>query len=306
MVPVAAIVTTRNEELNIARCLRSLQGWIPEVYVIDSESTDATCEIAAREGATVVSLPYEHGKIIPWIFQWGLDNLPIQQEWVLILEADQAIPESLKMEMIRLFEREKIVENGFYIKKRQVFRGHVLRFGGYGSKYLLKLFRRAKGQLDVREQDTRVYIEGEVGYLRHPLHESNAKEDSILFYLEKHLRYADAFAHEEVDRRENGWKWKAAPKLFGTPDQRVLWLKTRYYKAPLYWRPMIYFLYRYILRLGILDGKQGFIFHFLQAFWFRLIVDIRLEELLRGKDRSGDAAVGERVDPERGKEGSRA
>jgi hypothetical protein len=174
-----------------------------------------------------------------------------------------------------------VPEDGFYIRRSQIFRGKPLRFGGYGSKYLMKLFRRGKSSLDPVEQDTRVYVRGKVGRLRSPLAEWNRKEDFILFYLEKHLRYAQAFAREELERRTRNLAWKATPRFFGTPDERILWLKDRYYRMPLYLRPFLYFFYRYFVLFGILDGKTGFIFHFLQAFWFRLIVDIRLEELLR-------------------------
>jgi glycosyltransferase involved in cell wall biosynthesis len=283
MIPLTVLVTSRNEEANIERCLLSLQGFAGQVFVLDSESTDRTVEIASRY-AEVRTLAYEHGRIIPWIFQWGLDNLPIANEWVLILEADQALPSALRDELAALLSRpdpSDIVENGFYIRRRQIFRGRPLRFGGYGSKLLLKLFRRGRAELDPLEQDTRVYVRGKVGRLRAPLEEWNRKEDAILFYLEKHLRYAQAFAAEEYERRTRRLAWKATPRLFGTPDERILWLKDRYYRMPLYLRPFLYFGYRYFFRLGILDGKTGFVFHFLQAFWFRLVVDIRLEELLR-------------------------
>jgi len=165
--------------------------------------------------------------------------------------------------------------------RRQIFRGKPLRFGGYGGKVLLKLFRRSCSELDPVEQDTRVYVRGSVGRLRAPLEEWNVKEDSIQFYLQKHLRYAEAFATEELKRRQGNLPWKTAPRLFGTPDERVLWLKDIYYRMPLFVRPALYFFYRYFILLGILDGKNGLIFHFLQAFWFRLVVDIRLEELMR-------------------------
>jgi hypothetical protein len=209
-----------------------------------------------------------------------LDNLPLRNDWVLILEADQALTPALRAEIAALLARTDLQEDGFYIRRRQIFRGRPLRFGGYGSKVLLKLFRRSRAELDPQEQDTRVYVRGTVGRLRASLEEWNRKEDSILFYLDKHLRYAEAFAREEHERRR-GLSWKVRPRLSGTPDERVLWLKARYYRMPLFVRPALYFIYRYFLLLGVLDGKNGFIFHFLQAFWFRLIVDIRLEELLR-------------------------
>jgi glycosyltransferase involved in cell wall biosynthesis len=280
-IPLSVLVTTRNEEANLERCLRSVHGFADQVFVLDSESTDRTVEIAEAY-AEVHTLAYDHTRIIPWIFQWGLDNLPLRNDWVLILEADQAVTPALQREIAALLARpEGIREDGFYIHRRQIFRGRPLRFGGYGSKLLLKLFRRGRSELDPVEQDTRVYVRGPVGRLRAPLEEWNRKEDAIQFYLHKHLRYAEAFAQEELARRRRGLHWKVTPRLFGTPDERVLWLKARYYRMPLFLRPMLYFVYRYFFLLGILDGKTGFVFHFLQAFWFRLIVDIRLEELLR-------------------------
>ena len=238
--------------------------------------------------AEVVKLPYDHTRIIPWIYQWSLDNLPIRNDWVMILEADQLLTPALKDELLKLFSGGPIEQNGFYVRRRQVFRGKMLRFGGYGSKYMLKLFRRSCGELDPEETDTRVYVRGLVGKLRSPIIEENVKENDILFYLQKHLRYADVFAREELKREEEGINWKLNPTLFGTPDQRVLWLKQIFFTLPLYVRPFVYFLYRYVFLLGFLDGKQGAIFHFLQAFWFRLVWDIRLEEL-RAKQRHIDA-----------------
>lgn len=280
MIPVTLIVTTRNEEANIEKCLLSSHNFIDQVFVIDSDSEDRTADISRRY-AEVVNLPYNHTKIIPWIYQWGLENLPIRNEWVMILEADQELTPALKQELQLVFEKPAIKENGFYVRREQVFRGKTLRFGGYGSKYMLKLFRRSAGRLDPDETDTRVYVQGDVGKLSKPIVENNLKENDILFYLQKHLRYAEVFAQEEAQRRREGFIWKTTPAFFGTPDQRVLWFKRIFFRLPLFVRPFIYFFYRYFILLGFLDGKQGSIFHFLQAFWFRLVWDIRLEEILR-------------------------
>jgi hypothetical protein len=204
--------------------------------------------------------------IIPWIYQWGLDNLAIRNDWIMILEADQEITPELNEELEQLFSTKPIAEDGFYIQRRQIFRGRPIQFGGYGSKFMLKLFRKRSGALDKQEQDTRVYVQGRVGRLKACIIEDNAKESEILFYLQKHLRYADAFAREEYQRRVEGCRWKLTPRLFGTADQRTLWLKGKYYRLPLYIRPFLYFFYRY---------------DFLQAFWFRLVLDIRLEEIIK-------------------------
>src|SRR2546426_384987 len=132
MIPVTVMVTTRNEEANIDTCLRSVHGLVDQILVIDSESEDRTVPIARRYADDVYNLAYVHGAIIPWIFQWGLDNLPIRNEWVLILEADQVVPPDLGQELVRLFGGGPIAEDGFFIRRKQIFRGRWIRFGGHG------------------------------------------------------------------------------------------------------------------------------------------------------------------------------
>ena len=112
LVPLTVLVTTRNEELNLERTLRSVHGFADQILVIDSESEDRTQEIARQWADEVHDLPYEHGRIIPWIFQWGLEHLPIRNEWILILEADQAVSPALRQEIAALLVRPQIRENG--------------------------------------------------------------------------------------------------------------------------------------------------------------------------------------------------
>lgn len=287
---LTVLLTTRNEEANLARSLGSVVRWADQVIVLDSESTDGTVEIAERMGATVERLAYEHGRIIPWIFQWALDNLPIRNEWILLLEADQAVSPLLRAEIEKLVVMAGEIRNGFYLRRRQIFRGRPLRFGGYGGKRMLKLFRRGHGELDPVEQDTRVYVKGPVGSLDGALEEWNVKEDEILFYLGKHLRYIEAFAQEELRRRQ-GAVFKGRARLFGTPDERILWQKGIWLRLPLFARPFAYFVWRYFFLFGFLDGSTGFLFHFLQAFWFRLCVDVRLAELVRAGRRNAESGA---------------
>ena len=109
--------------------------------------------------------------------------------------------------------------------------------------------------------------------------EDNRNERSIDFWIDKHQRFAARLAAEEVLRERGALVWSFRPRLFGNPDERVVWLKNRWYHLPLYVRPFLYFFYRYFLRLGVLDGPTGFVYHFLHAFWFRMIVDIKIAEL---------------------------
>ena len=170
--------------------------------------------------------------------------------------------------------------DGVYLDRQQWFHNAWIRHGGYYPKYLLKMFRRDKVVIDPRDLvDHHFYIAGPTRKLRNDLIESNKKEDDISFWTEKHNRYATLLAREELEWRKGAPLTAIQPSIVGTPDQRSLALKRVWRRLPLYLRPFLYFFYRYLLRLGVLDGKQGAIFHFLQAFWFRLLVDIKLDEM---------------------------
>src|SRR5438876_956505 len=110
MLPLTVLVATRNEERNLDRCLASIAGLEARIIVLDSESTDGTVEIARRYGE-VESLAYDHTRIIPWIFQWALETLAIESEWILILEADQALTPALRDELRDLVSREDVQQN---------------------------------------------------------------------------------------------------------------------------------------------------------------------------------------------------
>jgi glycosyltransferase involved in cell wall biosynthesis len=271
---LSVVILTFNEEINLPRCLSSLRGLEAETFLVDSGSTDQTLEIAALYGAAVVHHPFET-HAVQWA--WALQSLPLSTDWVLALDADQSLtPEAVQE--LRALDPGAI--NGYYIKRRQVFRGRWIKHGGYYPKYLLKLFRRDKVALDSNDLlDHHFYVTEPTGKLRHDLTEQNTKEDDITFWIEKHNRYSTLMAREEFLRKQGDITSPLEASLWGSPDQRMLRLKQAWRRLPLLIRPFLYFFYRYILRAGWLDGKEGFIFHFLQAFWFRLLVDIKLEEL---------------------------
>jgi hypothetical protein len=127
-------------------------------------------------------------------------------------------------------------------------------------------------------------VRGRTLNLRHDILEANENEWQISFFIEKHNRFATELAAEELSRR-GGLPYLVRPSLLGTPDQRTLWLKQAWQRLPLYIRPFLLFFYRYILRAGFLDGKPGFVFHLMQSFWFRLLVDIRIEEMQSTSER---------------------
>ena len=284
----SAVVLTCNEERNLQRCLSQLAALGVNIFVVDSGSTDGTLNIAAQY-ASVVYHPFEtHAR--QW--SWALANLPISTKWVLALDADQQITPELGAELEGLFSSPEAIGQeveGIYIKRRQIFRGRWIKHGGYYPKYLLKLFRTDRVKLDPTDLvDHHFYVCGKTMKLKHDLVEENSKEDRISFWIEKHNRYATSLAREELQRRHGARPEPIQRSVLGTPDQRTLWLKRVWYRCPVYVRPFLYFVHRYFLRLGFLDGKEGFIFHFLQAFWFRLLVDINLDELESEVLESGD------------------
>lgn len=277
---LAVVILTYNEESNLEACLSSLRGLPVTLTVVDSGSTDGTLTIATRYGARILTHPFvSHAR--QW--RWALEHLHPEADWVLGLDADQRLTPELSSELGRLFAArdERLSRyHGFYLNRRQIFRGQWIRHGGYYPKYLLKVFRADSVRLDERDlMDHHFYVSGKTAKLRGDLIEDNRKETDITFWTFKHVRYADLHAREELARRDTARPWLIQPALFGTPDERVVWLKRLWYHMPLYARPLVYFLYRYFVRRGFLDGKQGFVFHFLQSFWYRLLVDIQLDDL---------------------------
>jgi glycosyltransferase involved in cell wall biosynthesis len=276
--PLTVIVLTFNEERNLRACLESVVGWAAQVFVVDSGSSDATVRIARDCRASVVCHSFEsHAR--QW--QWALASLPITTDWVLALDADQAVTPALRASI-----GDAVVTwdapgspAGAYVNRKQVFRGRWIRHGGYYPKYLLKLFRRSSVTIDERDLvDHHFAVSGPTVRLDGDLIEDNRNEGRIAVWVDKHNAYAVRQAREEV-ARWNGGDQPRAGRFFGSPDERTLWQKRLWNRFPLYVRPFGYFFYRYVVRLGFLDGKEGFIFHFMQAFWYRLLVDINRDEL---------------------------
>jgi glycosyltransferase involved in cell wall biosynthesis len=272
MAPTVVILTF-NEERNLRDALGSLSGWTSRLFLVDSGSADATCAIAREFGATILVHPFEtHAK--QW--KWALAQLPADTDWVLGLDADQRVTPELRAQIDEL-----IASNGpavgAYVNRRQIFRGTWIRHGGYYPKFLLKLFRLRHVGLDEGDLvDHHFIVQGPTVNLRADLIEDNQNEAQIATWTAKHNRYAVLQARQELAARAAAVPFSA---VFGAPDDRVRWLKQQWARLPLFVRPCLYVFYRYVVRLGFLDGKQGFVFHVLQGFRYRLLIDVNIDEL---------------------------
>lgn len=277
------IIITYNEAVHLPRLLQSIEGLGAPLFVLDSGSTDTTVTIAEAAGAKVMQHPFEnHPK------QWhqALTIFNINTPWVICLDADQIVTPELKQRLQQFRDEDHQHINGIYFNRKNFFKGRWIKHGGYYPFYLLKMFRYGIGYSDLNENmDHRFIVPGKTEvWKREHLLEENLKENNISFWITKHNRYSDLVAHEEVERLQQLRTQTIKPSFWGTPDERTAWLKRLWWKMPRYSRPIIYFVYRYFFRFGFLDGRTGTIFHFLQAYWFRLIVDIKIDELLKQQD----------------------
>ena len=264
--PISVIVPVRNEAHNLARCLESLRGF-GEIYVVDSQSTDETAEIARAFGARVAQFHYRGGW--PKKRQWALDSLPLAFDWVLLLDADESLTPELRNELQCAIKTSKI--DGYYVWLDMFFLGRRLRHCG-ASFCKLSLFRRGRGQFECRtqHQDTsmcdmevheHVMVNGATAKLRARLLHHNV--ESLARYIQKHNEYSNWEARVWCAQED---KSALKPRLFGSQAERRRWLRKRFFGVP--GSPLFFFLYKYLLRLGFLDGIPGLIYCAFQGIQF--------------------------------------
>jgi glycosyltransferase involved in cell wall biosynthesis len=262
--PVSVIVAARNEEKNLPHCLQALRN-VGEVYVVDSGSIDATPEIARSYGAKVVQFHYQGGW--PKKRQWAMENLPLEFDWILLVDADEALTPELEEEIRHAIEEPRV--NGYSISLRMYFLGRVLRHGD-ANFWKLALFRKGKGRYECRlpEQDLsmadmevheHVVVEGPTSRLTNPLTHHNV--ESLSRYIQKHDEYSNWESSMLLRGEQDGAELPAS--LSGNQAQRRRWLKQKLYGVP--GSPALLFFYRYFLRRGWMDGIPGLIYCGFQA-----------------------------------------
>jgi glycosyltransferase involved in cell wall biosynthesis len=263
-VPVSVIVPVKNEAENLRRCLPAL-AWADEVFVIDSQSSDATATVAREHGAQLVQ--FHFNGTYPKKKNWALDNLPFRNEWVLIVDADEVVVPALAQEIARRTSAGEA--EGFYLNMKYYFLGRRIRHCGYAEAWNLRLFKHRRGRYERmpvspgagtgdNEAHEHVELEGKALRLENEL--DHHAYPSIAVWVEKHNRYArweaemfERFLHEPI------------PASIGFGKRFKRRLKKVYLRLPM--RPLVRFLYAYVFRLGFLDGTPGLVFCTLLSFY---------------------------------------
>lgn len=277
MLDISVIILTYNEEIHIQRCLDNIVDIVKTVYIIDSFSTDRTLDIAKQ---------YEHVVILQnkWInyatqFNWALNHAPIDTKWVLRLDADEYLTQDLKLELSEKLPFLSKEYTGIIFPLRRVFLGKVIRKGMPQVK-LLRLFQYGKAISEVRLMDEHIQlVEGKCVEFEHEFADDNL--NNLSWWSQKHIGYAirEAVDLLDIELDLTGVAETDKNKQISAQALRKRMKKHQYARQPLFWRSFAYFCYRYFLKLGFTEGKEGFLWHFLQGWWYRTLVDAKVFEI---------------------------
>ncbi|MGA9378432.1 MAG: glycosyltransferase family 2 protein [Phormidium sp.] len=282
-IPVSVLIPAKNEEANLPACLESV-AVADEVFVVDSQSSDASGEISQRYGANVVQF-YFNGRW-PKKKNWSLENLPFRNEWVLIVDCDERIPPELWAEIAAAIENPDY--NGYYLNRKVFFLGTWIRYGGRYPDWNLRLFRHEKGRYEnlgteeIRntgdnEVHEHVVLEGNVGYLKNDMLHIDFRD--IYHWLERHNRYSNWEARVYLNlltgRGDDG---TIGANILGDSVQRKRFLKKVWVRLP--FKPTLRFLLSYVFQLGFLDGRAGYTYARLLS-QYEYQIGVKLYELRR-------------------------
>ena len=273
---LTVIILTLNEEQHIARCIRSVRDIARRIVIIDSGSLDRTCDIARDLGAEVLVNPFEsHARQL----NWGLNSSNISTSWVMKLDADEYLTPNARDVIPNSLIGLSDDVSGITLNLRRIFMGKWLKHGSLYPIKLLRIWRFGLGRVDERLMDEHVSVEGRVIHLNADFADHNL--GTLTTWVDKHNKYASREAVELLNL-----KFDFLPRhtgthfLAGNQATTKRWLKEKVYaRLPVGVRSLAYFLYRYVLRLGFLDGREGAIFHVLQGFFYRYLVDSKVSEV---------------------------
>jgi glycosyltransferase involved in cell wall biosynthesis len=275
---VAVIILTYNESVHLSRALDHVRSFAQQIFAIDSFSTDSTVKLALAGGAQVLQHPFQnHARQ----FEWALENAPISADWVMRLDADEIIEADLAEEIRTKLPTLPADVTGINLNRKTIFQGKFIRHGGRYPLTLLRIWRRGKARIEDRWMDEHLYLtEGRAvtfsgGFADHNLHD-------LTFFTAKHNGYASREALDVLNQRLHLFERHHELTIEATAKQAKI---KRFFKESVYNRlpfevsAFAYFVFRYVIQLGFLDGREGFTYHVLQGFWYRFLVGAKLREL---------------------------
>ena len=272
-IDMTIIILTKNEELNIERCINSVKSLAKRIVVIDSASTDRTVEIARSLGAEVFEhLPFiSHGNQ----FNWALDNIDINTTWVYRIDADEEVPEDLQNEIKQaciLHANDDVT--AFEMRFKIFFMGRFLYHGGAYPFRKVNIFKYGKARFnEILMRDDVMIMEGHVEKLLNDCLHYDFKD--LTSWILKHNLYADC----EVDTYFKQDKANEGIEMLSEDAKKRKTIKNKfYYNLPKFLRAKLYFWFRYYIQLGFLDGHAGFVYAYLQAYWYRVLIDAKITE----------------------------
>jgi glycosyltransferase involved in cell wall biosynthesis len=271
MTDLSILILTYNEEIHIRRCIENVLPITKDIFVVDSFSTDKTIEIAESLGAKVYLNKW--GDNYAKQFNWGLQHLPVQTRWVLRLDADEYLTDELIEEIKDKLPSVKKDISGIILNREQYCFGkwfHPLK--------LLRIFEYGKGACEQRWMDEHIQLsEGKIIEFEHKFLDHNL--NSFGWWIQKHNGYSIREAIDLLDTELNFSDKDLTEINIGKEAIEKRNKKLKYARSPLFWRAFFYFIYRYVFKLGFTKGKAGFIWHFFQGLWYRMLVDAKIYEI---------------------------
>jgi glycosyltransferase involved in cell wall biosynthesis len=286
---LTTIILTFNSEGSLSQVIDSCQVISQRILVVDSYSTDATLEIAKSYACDVVQHEFEnYAAQRNWAQSYA--NLS-PQEWVLHLDSDEVLSPQLSNHIYDTLSQHHVASGveGYLMRRLSYFLNHPIRFGHINPSWHLRLFKAGAGRCEDRLYDQHFIVEGKTQKLKGLLYDLQLT--TVERWIQSHNRWSTAEAREILLQKQGSHHSSGktlAATLSGDPRMQKRWLKNKiYYKSPLFLRAILFFLYSYFLRLGFLDGQVGLVYHVLQAFWFRFLVDAKLlEQTLAAQDET--------------------
>jgi glycosyltransferase involved in cell wall biosynthesis len=274
---ITTIILTYNEEIHLERCITNAKRFSKEIFVVDSFSTDKTVQIAKSMGAKVFQNKWENNYAKQ--FNWALDNLPIQTEWVFRLDGDEYLSEKLIHEIQqRVGDLPKNI-NGIIFPLNRFFLNTLIK-RGIGKMNLLRMFKKGKAICENRWMDEHIQLlEGEAILFDHVFYDHNL--NNLAWWTQKHNGYSIREAVDLLDIKYNLLSQNNPlphGKINADAEEKRR-KKMKYAQLPLFFRSFVYFVYRYIFLLGFTEGKEAFLWHFLQGLWYRTLVDAKIYEI---------------------------